>query len=58
MGSAIGVRDLTKTFGRTIALDGLDLEVHAGEVHGFLGPNGREVHHDPGAARTAAGRQR
>ena len=40
MGSAIGVRGLTKTFGRTIALDGLDLEVHAGEVHGFLGPNG------------------
>jgi ABC-2 type transport system ATP-binding protein len=29
-----------KTFGRTVALDGLDLEVAAGEVHGFLGPNG------------------
>jgi ABC-2 type transport system ATP-binding protein len=29
-----------KTFGTTRALDGLDLEVRAGEVHGFLGPNG------------------
>jgi ABC-2 type transport system ATP-binding protein len=29
-----------KTFGRTRALDGLDLEVASGEVHGFLGPNG------------------
>ncbi|GAA4445103.1 ABC transporter ATP-binding protein [Actinokineospora soli] len=31
---------LVKTFGRTRALDGLDLEVRTGEVHGFLGPNG------------------
>jgi ABC-2 type transport system ATP-binding protein len=31
---------LVKTFGRTRALDGLDLELSAGEVHGFLGPNG------------------
>jgi ABC-2 type transport system ATP-binding protein len=31
---------LVKTFGRTRALDGLDLRVRAGEVHGFLGPNG------------------
>jgi ABC-2 type transport system ATP-binding protein len=29
-----------KTFGRLRALDGLDLEVRTGEVHGFLGPNG------------------
>jgi ABC-2 type transport system ATP-binding protein len=36
----IEVRDLVKTFGRTRALDGLDLTVADGEVHGFLGPNG------------------
>lgn len=32
--------DLRKSFGRTHALDGLDLGVETGEVHGFLGPNG------------------
>src|SRR4051794_26995712 len=37
---AIQISGLVKTFGRTRALDGLDLEVAAGEVHGFLGPNG------------------
>jgi ABC-2 type transport system ATP-binding protein len=31
---------LLKHFGRFRALDGLDLEVRPGEVHGFLGPNG------------------
>ncbi|WP_067572979.1 ABC transporter ATP-binding protein [Nocardia acidivorans] len=37
---AISVRDLHKNFGQVHALDGLDLEVAQGEVHGFLGPNG------------------
>jgi ABC-2 type transport system ATP-binding protein len=31
---------VVKTFGTTRALDGLDLRVEQGEVHGFLGPNG------------------
>ncbi|RKN39570.1 ABC transporter ATP-binding protein [Streptomyces hoynatensis] len=39
-GDAISVSGLVKTFGRTRALDGLDLRVARGEVHGFLGPNG------------------
>ena len=37
---AISVQGLTKSFGRTPALQGLDLRVGVGEVHGFLGPNG------------------
>src|ERR687887_1671453 len=37
---AISVSGLVKTFGQTRALDGLDLGVRTGEVHGFLGPNG------------------
>lgn len=40
MATAISVSDLHKSFGRTHALDGLDLVVNTGEVHGFLGPNG------------------
>jgi ABC-2 type transport system ATP-binding protein len=40
MSAAIEIRDLVKTFGSTRALDGLDLTVDTGEVHGFLGPNG------------------
>ncbi|MFI1234919.1 ABC transporter ATP-binding protein [Nocardia salmonicida] len=36
----IDVADLRKTFGRFTALDGLDLRVDTGEIHGFLGPNG------------------
>src|SRR6266508_6807951 len=40
MTAAIAVAGLVKTFGSTRALDGLDLVVETGEVHGFLGPNG------------------
>ena len=40
MENVISVKGLVKSFGRTRALDGLDLEVRRGEVHGFLGPNG------------------
>jgi ABC-2 type transport system ATP-binding protein len=41
MGDAvIEVDGLRKRFGSFVALDGLDLRVRPGEVHGFLGPNG------------------
>ncbi|NNH71439.1 ABC transporter ATP-binding protein [Nocardia uniformis] len=40
MDNAIAISGLHKSFGPTKALDGLDLEVSRGEVHGFLGPNG------------------
>jgi ABC-2 type transport system ATP-binding protein len=40
MENAIQVSGLKKNFGQTRALDGLDLTVERGEVHGFLGPNG------------------
>jgi ABC-2 type transport system ATP-binding protein len=36
----VEIDSLVKTFGSTRALDGLDLRVGQGEVHGFLGPNG------------------
>ena len=37
---AILAEGLTKNFGTTRALDGLDLAVPAGTVYGLLGPNG------------------
>jgi ABC-2 type transport system ATP-binding protein len=40
MSNAISISGLEKHFGHVAALDGLDLEVATGEVHGFLGPNG------------------
>jgi ABC-2 type transport system ATP-binding protein len=40
MATAIATSGLVKTFGPVRALDGLDLTVNTGEVHGFLGPNG------------------
>ncbi|MEZ3160327.1 ABC transporter ATP-binding protein [Microbacterium sp. BWT-B31] len=40
MSTVIRTRGLTKHYGRVHALDGLDLEVGQGQVHGFLGPNG------------------
>ena len=40
MNETIRIEALVKNFGRTRALDGLDLRVQTGEVHGFLGPNG------------------
>ncbi|MFP5312285.1 MAG: ATP-binding cassette domain-containing protein, partial [Actinomycetes bacterium] len=40
MTAVVRTKDLHKHFGRVRALDGLDLEVMHGEIHGFLGPNG------------------
>jgi len=66
MTEAIRTDALVKTFGRTRALDGLDLSVRQGEVHGFLGPNGAGktttirillglLHADSGTARLLDG---
>ena len=40
MTTAIATSGLVKSFGSVRALDGLDLSVETGQVHGFLGPNG------------------
>lgn len=37
---AVETRGLTKRYGRVVAVHSLDLTVPAGEVFGFLGPNG------------------
>ena len=37
---AVEIRGLSKAFGHTKALDGLDLTVAPGDITGFLGPNG------------------
>jgi polyether ionophore transport system ATP-binding protein len=66
MTTVIEVNELTKSFGPTKALDGLDLEVAEGEVHGFLGPNGAGksttirillglLRHDAGTVRLLGG---
>ncbi len=36
----IEARDLTKRYGDLTAVDGIDLTVEAGSIHGFIGPNG------------------
>ena len=38
--NVIHIQKLTKSFGTTQALKGIDLTVKQGEVHGFIGPNG------------------
>ncbi|GAT02194.1 ABC transporter ATP-binding protein [Mycolicibacterium fortuitum] len=40
MKNSIEIRGLSKSFGRTKALDGLNLTISPGDVTGFLGPNG------------------
>lgn len=36
----INIDNLTKTFGKFTALDGVNLQVNRGEIYGFIGPNG------------------
>src|SRR5687768_1017367 len=38
--TAITVRDLRKSYGDSVAVDGVDLEVTRGEIFALLGPNG------------------
>jgi ABC-2 type transport system ATP-binding protein len=40
MDDAITIRGLRKRYGDKLAVDGLDLDIHRGEVFAFLGPNG------------------
>ena len=40
MSAAVSIRRVVKTFGRLIALGGIDLEINQGEIFGLLGPNG------------------
>lgn len=37
---AVEIQAVTKTFGQTVAVDGLSLAVPKGSVYGFIGPNG------------------
>lgn len=37
---AIEIKDLSKHYGKVIALNGLSMNVNQGEVFGFIGPNG------------------
>lgn len=38
--SAVRARGVTKCFGDVVALDGVDLDVAPGHIHGLVGPNG------------------
>ena len=37
---AVRARAITKSFGEVVALDGIDLDIAEGQVHGLVGPNG------------------
>src|SRR5690242_21841353 len=37
---AVRARGITRCFGDVVALDGIDLDVAQGQIHGLVGPNG------------------
>jgi ABC-2 type transport system ATP-binding protein len=43
MNPIISARGLSKRFGRTLAVDNIDLEIPAGRIVGLIGPNGAET---------------
>jgi len=52
---AIRARGIGKEFGDVVALDGVDLDLPAGQVHGLVGPNGAgKTHPSRPAARPRA----
>jgi ABC-2 type transport system ATP-binding protein len=40
MGNSVELQGVSKSFGKTLAVDGLDLAVPDGSIYGFIGPNG------------------
>ena len=40
MGNSVELQGVSKSFGKTLAVDGLDLAVPEGSIYGFIGPNG------------------
>jgi ABC-2 type transport system ATP-binding protein len=38
--TAVRARGIVKSFGEVVALDGVDLDVAGGQIHGLIGPNG------------------
>ena len=40
MDTALSIQSLRKTYGSTIAVDDLSLEIEPGEIFGLIGPNG------------------
>lgn len=40
MDSVISIRNLTKNYGKNVAIQGINLDVMRGEIFGYLGPNG------------------
>ena len=57
-GYVICTSQLTKRYGETLALDSLDLDVSAGEVYGYLGPNAPARRRPSGCSSACIGRPR